>query len=297
MRFADNTDLFVSLNGQFLVMTLPDPDSSTSGIPKSSTDGILPHSAYNSCGRATIVFVHGACSSRLEWDLVTPALSQSYHLLIPDLPGHGQSRNITPFSVEYSSRLLAKLIREKAIDGTAHVIGLSLGAHVGIDLASRYPQVVNSMFVSGFEVFPQLALSPYLPYILWVMMRLESFIPRPVVRWLMDGADIKRVDKDVCTLALCRQITNPLKTDRWPSPWPARTLVVAAGKGGMIPSSDHPHDARKLVHIGNQLNSETMALTHPRMRHPWNRQAPLLFAEIARAWFEREELPNEFQRL
>lgn len=99
-------------------------------------------------------------------------------------------------------------------------------------------------------------------------MRLKNFIPRPVVRWLMDGADIKRVDKDVCTLALCRQITNPLKIDRWPSPWPARTLVVAAGKGEMIPSSDHPHDARKLVHIENQLNSETMALTHPRMRHP-----------------------------
>jgi len=273
------------------------PGSSTSDIPISCTDGILPYSAYNPCGRATIVLVHGAFSSRLEWDLVTPFLSESYHLLIPDLPGHGQSRNNIPFSVEYSSRLLAKLIRAKAIDGTAHVIGLSLGAHVGIDLAARHPQVVNSIFVSGFEVFSQVALSPYLPYILWVMVRLESFVPRPVVRWLMDGADVKRVDKAVCTLALCRQIASPLKTDRWPSLWPARTLVVAAGKGGIIPSSDHPDDARKLVHIGHQLNPETIALTHPRMRHPWNRQAPLLFAEVARAWFEREELPNEFQRL
>ncbi len=278
-------------------MTQPAADSSTGDIPISSTDGILPHSAYNPCGRATIVFVHGAFSSRSEWDLVTPYLSQSYHLLIPDLPGHGQSRNITPFSIEYSSRLLAKLIREKSIDGTAHVIGLSLGAHVSIGLASRYPEVVNSIFVSGFEVFPQAALSLYLPYILWVMVRLESFIPRPVVRWLMDGADIKQVDTGVCTLALCRQIASPLKTDRWPSLWPARTLIVAAGKGGIIPSSDHPDDARKLVHIGHQLNPETIALTHPRMRYPWNRQAPLLFAEVARAWFEREDLPNEFQTL
>jgi len=278
-------------------MSPPDPGSYTSDIPRSSADGILPHSAYNPRGRATVVFVHGAFSSRLEWDLITPILSQTYHLLVPDLPGHGQSRNIAPFSVEYSSRLLAKLIREKAIDGTAHVIGISLGAHVGIDLASRYPQVVNSIFVSGFEVFPQVALSPYVPYFLWLMVRLESFVPRPLVRWLMDGADIKRVDHGACTLALCRQIASPLKTDRWPSPWPARTLVVAAGKGGIIPSSDHPDDARKLVHIGRQLNPETIALTHPRMRHPWNRQAPLLFAGVARAWFDEEELPNEFQTL
>ena len=77
------------------------------------------------------------------------------------------------------------------------------------------------------------------------------------------------------------------ETEKWPEPWSARTLIVAAGKGGIVPSRDHPYDAVKLMEIGRRGNGETRAVIHGRMRHPWNRQAPELWAETARAWFER----------
>ncbi|KAB5533351.1 hypothetical protein GE09DRAFT_1143639, partial [Coniochaeta sp. 2T2.1] len=40
------------------------------------------------------------------------------------------------------------------------------------------------------------------------------------------------------------------------------------------------------------LNPETITYTHPHMRHPWNRQAPQLFAQTAEAWIEGRELPE-----
>lgn len=257
----------------------------------------LCFTTFNPAGSTTVVLIHGALVSGLYWDLVCAHLPSSYHLLVPDLPGHGRSRAITPFTVDVSTRLIANLIRAHAVNGVAHIIGHSLGAQIAIRLAATEPSLVSSVFVSGFEMFPRTALTPYIPYAAWTVPRLENCLPRSWVRWAMDGADLPRIDPETCTLDLCRQIISPESPTQWPAPWPARTLIVAAGKGGFIPTSDHPHDAVRLMQIGRELNPETIAYTHHQMRHPWNRQAPQLFAETAEAWFERRELPKGFIKL
>lgn len=257
----------------------------------------LQYTAHNPAGQTTVVLIHGAFASGLYWDLVIPHLPDAYHLLVPDLPGHGNSHAITPFSVPFSARLIADLIRTHAVNGRAHIVGHSLGAHVAIRLASEDPDLVDSVFVSGFEIFPRTSFTPYVPYAAWAVSRVENLLPRPLIRWAMDGTDIPRTDTGTCTLDLCRQIVSPDTPTQWPSPWRARTLIVAAGKGGIIPSADHPHDAVKLMQIGRELNAETVAYTHPQMRHPWNRQAPQLFADTTVAWIERKELPEGFVKL
>ena len=268
-----------------------------SALDDGSDEVLLHYTGHNPSARTTIILIHGAFSSGKDWGLVVPHLAHSYHLLIPDLPGHGQSRNVTPFSVEYSSRLLEQLIRRHAVNRKAHIVGHSLGAHVAINLASSYPAVVNAVFVSGFGIYPRTTSTPFLPYAVWTTKRIENLLPRSVVSWLMDGADIQRGDSATSTLGLCRQILPPMISATWPSPWPARTLIVAAGKSGILPTGDHPQDAVRLMEIGRGRNSATIAVTHPEMRHPWNRQDPVLFAETARAWFEGEEIPAGFKKL
>ncbi|KAK9240838.1 alpha/beta-hydrolase [Lipomyces kononenkoae] len=268
-------------------MSFPQPAPADDG-----TDDVLLHyTAHNPCGKSTIVLIHGACASGQDWDLVVPHLSESYHLLVPDMPGHGQCRKLTPFTVEYSSRLLERLIRKHAVNGRAHIVGHSLGAHIAIN---PYPQVVDAVFVSGYEVFPRTIFTRLMPYAFWTEHRIENLIPRPVIRWLIDGTDIPRGEPHSCSLDLCRQAVPAIIESEWPSPWPARTLIVAAGKSGVVPSNDHPQDAIKLMGIGRLRNPDTIAFTHPAMRHPWNRQAPKLFAETARAWFE---ISSGFEKL
>ncbi|KAI2705105.1 hypothetical protein CBS147317_2057 [Penicillium roqueforti] len=82
----------------------------------------LYHTAYNA-GQTTAVLTHGALVSSLYWDLVIPHLT-SYHLLVPDLPGHGKSAG-TPFSVDLAARQIVQLIYTYA-NGSAHIIGYSL---------------------------------------------------------------------------------------------------------------------------------------------------------------------------
>lgn len=251
---------------------------------------------FNPEAQTSVVLIHGAFVSGLYWDLVIPHLSH-YHVLAPDLPGHGRSHTVTPFSVELSANLIADLVRTRAQNRSAHIIGHSLGAKVAIQLASTAPDLVKSVFVSGFEIFPSSNLTRYIPYAAWTMMRVENCLPRPLVRWAMDGADLPRTNTSTCTLDLCRQIVSPETPSEWPAPWNARTLIVAAGRGGFIPSSDHPHDAVRLMEIGRELNTETVAYTHLGMRHPWNRQDPVLFAATATAWLEGRELPEGFVEL
>jgi pimeloyl-ACP methyl ester carboxylesterase len=51
---------------------------------------LLHYTSHNLSGKSTILLIHGACVSGQNWDLVAPHLTDSYHLLILDLLGHGQ---------------------------------------------------------------------------------------------------------------------------------------------------------------------------------------------------------------
>jgi pimeloyl-ACP methyl ester carboxylesterase len=83
----------------------------------------LPHDSHNPTGDESILLIHGGFSTGEEWDGVWPLLAtQGYHLIVPDLRGHGA-----------------------AVDRVAHVVTMSIGAHVAAALASQYPGRVRSL--------------------------------------------------------------------------------------------------------------------------------------------------------
>lgn len=266
-----------------------------SSLDKSITDEYskLPHLELNPTAKRTILLIHGATGTGNDWHLVTPHLTE-YHILAPDLPGHGIAREYH-FSIPEAADALHALILNRAHNGVAYVVGFSLGAHVAMHLVSHYPAIATCVLVSGFQVFATTAFSAYLPYAIWLEQRLEYPIPRSWIRWAMGGVDLPRTDLKMCTVEYYRQVfATADDAERWPRPWPARTLVIAAGKGGLIPSNDRPQDAKKLADIGRGTNTATRAVTHPDMRHPWIWQDPKLFAETTKLWFEQETVPAGF---
>ena len=95
-----------------------------------------------------IVFVHGGGMTGLGWQTALRTMPE-YHCLAPDLPGSGQSANITPLTLENSVEGLADLIRANVPSGRAAVVGLSIGADVSIGLFQQYPDVVEKAFLTG----------------------------------------------------------------------------------------------------------------------------------------------------
>lgn len=259
-------------------------------VAEAASAMLLPHLSLNENGSTTVIFIHGAFGDSNDWDLVVPQM-RGHHLLLPDTPGHGQSSHLS-FSIASSAKHIARLIAAKAVDGRAHIVGHSLGASIAIRLAINHPDVVLSTFVSGYSGM-QLSSVPLLPYFFWTSNRIENAVPRPVIRWLMDGTDLRRTSG--ASMALCTAIAHSDQFEL--RSWTSRTLIVAAGKGGLIPSDDNVDAARHLAKVGMEGNAKTRAVIHPAMRHPWPRQDPKLWAEAVTAWVEERDLPAGFAPL
>lgn len=101
---------------------------------------------YRSEGKgAPVVLVHGFCETGELWNGFSAELSAEYEVLIPDLPGFGQSGPLVgEFQVsdvaDYFYQWLTSL--EK---GKVTVIGHSLGGYITLELAKRHPQVLQAI--------------------------------------------------------------------------------------------------------------------------------------------------------
>ncbi|KAI6813369.1 hypothetical protein KC340_g4963 [Hortaea werneckii] len=222
----------------------------------------LPFTEKNQNKKVTVLLIHGALSNNEEWNMVTPHLT-NYPLLIPDLPGHGKASAIRPFSKHLAAKLIANTITQHAKDGKAHIIGISLGAYIAIDLAVRYPAVT-------------------------------------LIDQAMDGTNVHSATSTNLSVSLCREVLYPISLaddSCWPDPWKARTMVVCAGKSDLLPTNDSEADTLHMRDIARTLNPETIAVVNPQIRHPWNRQKPELFAQAAKAWFGQEGIPDDFRQL
>jgi len=103
--------------------------------------------------RPTIVFLHGTRLTGAQWAIQVAALSDDYHCLAPDLPGHGSAAG-EAFTVEGAAERIAGLIERDAGGGRAILVGLSLGAYVAMAVAARWPERVTGLAISGATAEP-----------------------------------------------------------------------------------------------------------------------------------------------
>ncbi|MFG1798617.1 alpha/beta fold hydrolase [Micromonospora carbonacea] len=101
-----------------------------------------------------VVLLHGVGTTAWMWTRQLATLTDELRLLVPDLPGHGRSNTLPWVSIPQTARLVAEMISERTTDGRAHVVGLSLGGYVGVQLAATAPDVVRGAIVSGVNVLP-----------------------------------------------------------------------------------------------------------------------------------------------
>lgn len=98
-----------------------------------------------------IVLVHGWAMHTGIWREFAKQLADNCQVTCIDLPGHGRSEAIDPFTLERISDELVNAIPEQ----NCCWLGWSLGATVVLDVASRYPERVSSLILlAGNPSFP-----------------------------------------------------------------------------------------------------------------------------------------------
>jgi len=92
-----------------------------------------------------VLFLHGLGSCADDWGLQVPMVSERYWVLALDMPGHGRSSQpVGWLSIEDMTLLVASVVKEQA-ELPVHVVGLSLGGAVAMQLALAHPEAVRSL--------------------------------------------------------------------------------------------------------------------------------------------------------
>ena len=101
-----------------------------------------------------LVMLHGATSSGPDdWGAQRPLYRGAFRVHIPDARGHGGTR--WDAAAGWSSELLVDDLAA-FVDAlelhTFHLVGFSMGAHTALSYATRHPQRLRTLLISGIDV-------------------------------------------------------------------------------------------------------------------------------------------------
>jgi pimeloyl-ACP methyl ester carboxylesterase len=236
-----------------------------------------------------IVFLHGGELSGRSWQPVVDQLQQ-YRCLVPDLPQHGESVHPGPFDIGVAANAVAELIRSHEGIGQVHLVGLSLGAQVGVQLLATAPELVDRAVLCGtiINALPGVRLTASLVGAVALISRSVTLRrkARPV---RAPAADIADYREDV-RLMPAAQIAR----------------LVEASTGFTVPEGLEKSESQALFLSGSKelrfvrRSAAALAQRMPNgvdgiaiaMNHDWPLRNSELFARTVDGWVSGAELPS-----
>lgn len=254
---------------------------------------------FKEFGRAdspTIVLLHGGGVGGWMWKPQIEQLKDAYHLLVPDLPEHGQSVAVKPLTVQNAAAQVADLIRTRAHSGRAHVVGLSLGAQTTIELLSQAPELVDHAIASGplMRPLPGIGLTNLMAKMYWPFRNMTW-----LVKWNMQGLGVPAE-----YFAEFRQDTATLTIDGF-------VRMTLANGNNHVPSNLQAVTVPTLLLVGERelkimresvrdllaMLPSAQGYVVANAIHNWSLQFPDLFTETVRDWITDRALPNSLKRM
>ncbi len=219
-----------------------------------------------------------------------------YYCLVPDLPGHGKSQNVS-FSIQETVDQLNTLLDEKAVGRETYLVGLSLGAQVGLSMLAQYPQRFTKAVLSGLLAIPMSGM-------MWLMdWSARLYIPFRNIPWLVH-ANMKSYGIPAEYFPQFAEDTRLLTSEGF------RDIMKANG-GFTKPADLAKVQAPTLILVGQKELHAIYQSTRRVIKdfpmaeafvvagaiHNWALQKPELFAETLRAWIEGLTLPPQLEPL
>jgi pimeloyl-ACP methyl ester carboxylesterase len=105
-----------------------------------------------------VILIPGSMSTYRAWNRMIPLLSSQYRLLALDYVGTGDSdkpKKGFRYTIQEQADLVARMIQQLGL-GQAHLIGVSYGGAIVLNLAARYPHLVGKVVsIEGGVVKPK----------------------------------------------------------------------------------------------------------------------------------------------
>lgn len=223
--------------------------------------------------------LHGAGLNHRQWGRLVQDLPE-YRCIVPDLPGHGGSRDAGPFRLDKAASQVEELLEDLPADTPVHLVGSSLGASLALVLAGRQPHRYASLLVSGASAGYSPAVVPAAASAAWA----GTFTPRRMrVRQSFNRIRLTQaqrqdfwedMERGVSPIFLTALYTDLQKVTPPQSPTP--TLAVVG--------SDEREIAKQSARVIAARMPNAQAWEVPGMEHAWNFEDPDLFSRLTRTW-------------
>lgn len=229
----------------------------------------------------TILFLHGGNVAGWMWGEQVPAFTD-HRVIVPDFPGFGASNDEPWTSMASTADDLATLL-----DGSpAHVVGLSLGSSVAVELAARHPQLVSSLFLASAQLAAPRRRDMVMARLLLRFWEQPAFWSNLARSYGLRGDDAQLF---VSTGLGIRRETAVAIYDEVRRGVAAETLdAVRAPALVVAGQKDSPAITRTSLAIAADLGWDTAIA--PGMHHQWNIENIDLFNRSLRAWLDRREV-------
>src|ERR1700694_2301971 len=117
-------------------------------------------------GKAPALFLfHSLLADRASFDAIVPKLSQSFRVIVPELPGFGRSQPVNGGLADVADRM-AEAVKDGAGGADTIVLGNGYGGFVALQMAIRHPAIAAKLILadcgaafsqSGREAFRNMA--------------------------------------------------------------------------------------------------------------------------------------------
>ena len=243
----------------------------------------------------TIIFLHGGAMAGWMWDDQLKAFND-YHCIVPDLPEHGLSSDVKPFTIGNSAEIILDLIHEHTINGNANLVGMSLGAQIIVQILSKAPKLVDHAFISGTmirssshsETFLKLlnyAIKVYKPvkdtdFFINANMRTYNMPKNLFDKFKESTLHVNDDSLDrILTESMLFKLPNGLEKVKAP------VLVMTGEK-----------DYKIIKESANDLITSlptSIGYMAPKLGHTWNLEDSKLFNWVLRRWINNESLKDD----
>lgn len=239
------------------------------------------------CDAPAVLFLHGLGLSSAMWQPQFERLADDFHCLAPDLPVCGKSAASGSFTLKDASQRVADVIRERIPGRSAHVVGISIGGAVALQMLCDEPRVLDHLLVSG--------TATRMPSFLESLNRLDEksvrllnrerlaeslisqyHVPQAYRSLLL--ADLRKA-KPEALLHVSRVLTKV----ELPTESKVPTLIVVG--------QEEPFVTKHAAYEMSRALSGATCVLVPGVGHLWNLEAHDLFTQTVRAWIQDEPLP------
>lgn len=156
---------------------------------------------YTEAGQGPpLLLVHDYLGSRLAWEDVLPSLAEHFRVIVPDLPGFGESEKPPPSRYRYDFGAFAESVVDllAAIGvGRVSVCGHSMGGAIALMLAATHPHLVDRLVLVNPLVYPPRrdALTRIAGVPLLGPLAFKQLFGRTLFRHRFEGAAARHADR------------------------------------------------------------------------------------------------------